>query len=140
MAMDRQPDPGSLDVTIRIRCWQWGSNTSILVRYASRAFFTDLLEAGVEILLFNGGLLHTKSVVVDRELALFGTLNLDIRSFLLNFEVTLIVYDPGFARDLATLQMSYAKASEPPGLADWEIRPGLRRLTENLVQIMSPLL
>ena len=113
---------------------------SLLVRHASRSFFQDLLEAGIEILLFQGGLLHTKSIVADRELAFFGTLNLDIRSFLLNFEMTLIVYDRGFASRLAELQSRYAEASRPLSLAEWERRPALQRFVENSVQLMSPLL
>lgn len=125
---------------VRVRLIVPARVDSFLVRHASRAFFTDLLEAGVEILLFNAGLLHTKSVVIDREVAFFGTLNLDIRSFLLNFEVTLICYDTGFAAELAALTTRYADASEPLMLAGWQKRPGFQRLTENLVQIMSPLL
>ncbi|HSO07822.1 MAG TPA: cardiolipin synthase [Pelomicrobium sp.] len=125
---------------VRVRLIVPARVDSFLVRYASRAFYDDLLEAGVEILLFDAGLLHTKSVVVDRELAFFGTLNLDIRSFLLNFEVTLIVYDAPFASAVAELAGGYAAASERLDPAVWERRSPARRLTENLVQIAAPLL
>lgn len=47
-------------------------NDSLLVGWASRAFFTELLAAGVKIYQFEGGLLHTKSVLVDGELSLRG--------------------------------------------------------------------
>lgn len=50
-------------------------NDSLLVGWASRAFFTELLAAGVKIYQFEGGLLHTKSVLVDGELSLVGTVN-----------------------------------------------------------------
>ncbi len=60
----------------------------MLVGWASRAFFTELLAAGVKIYQFEGGLLHTKSVLVDGELSLVGTVNLDMRSLWLNFEIT----------------------------------------------------
>ena len=63
-------------------------NDSMLVGWASRAFFTELLAAGVKIYQFEGGLLHTKSVLVDGELSLVGTVNLDMRSLWLNFEIT----------------------------------------------------
>lgn len=63
-------------------------NDSLLVGWASRAFFTELLAAGVKIYQFEGGLLHTKSVLVDGELSLVGTVNLDMRSLWLNFEIT----------------------------------------------------
>lgn len=63
-------------------------NDSLLVGWASRAFFTELLAAGVKIYQFEGGLLHTKSVLVDGELSLVGTVNPDMRSLWLNFEIT----------------------------------------------------
>lgn len=59
-------------------------NDSLLVGWASRAFFSELLAAGVKIYQFEGGLLHTKSVLVDGELSLVGTVNLDMRSLWLN--------------------------------------------------------
>jgi cardiolipin synthase len=113
---------------------------SWLARWASRAFYAEMLEAGVEVLLFRAGLLHTKSVVVDRELALFGTLNLDIRSFMLNFEVTLIVYGSPFATGLADLQERYALQSTALCLAEWRQRPIAQRFLENLIHLASPLL
>ena len=79
-------------------------NDSMLVGWASRAFFTELLAAGVKIYQFEGGLLHTKSVLVDGELSLVGTVNLDMRSLWLNFEITLAIDDKGFGADLAAVQ------------------------------------
>ena len=49
---------------------------------------------GIRIFGFKGGLLHTKSVVVYRHVALFGSVNVDFRSFWLKFEVTLGMHDP----------------------------------------------
>jgi hypothetical protein len=59
------------------RCQHYfaAQNDSLLVGWASRAFFTELLAAGVKIYQFEGGLLHTKSVLVDGELSLVGTVN-----------------------------------------------------------------
>ncbi len=82
-------------------------NDSRLVRLASEAITGDLLAAGVRIQGFEGGLLHTKSITVDGEMALFGSLNLDPRSLWLNFEISLLVYDPMFTGALRALQQSY---------------------------------
>jgi cardiolipin synthase len=92
-------------------------NDSLLVGWASRAFFTELLAAGVKIYQFEGGLLHTKSVLVDGELSLVGTVNLDMRSLWLNFEITLVIDDAGFGSDLAAVQDDYisARACWTPG-------------------------
>jgi cardiolipin synthase len=113
---------------------------SVLVRYASQAYNDDLLRAGVRILRFRGGLLHTKSVVIDGETTLFGTVNLDIRSMRLNFEVTIIVYDAAFGSDVRNLQLSYAKSSEPMDLERWRRRGRAGRFLENAAQLVSPLL
>ena len=67
---------------------------SFLTRYASRSYYDELLEIGVEIYLYRGGLLHTKSITVDGAMSMFGTVNLDMRSLWINYEVSLIVYEP----------------------------------------------
>jgi cardiolipin synthase len=113
---------------------------SMLVRYAGNAYFNDLLAAGVEVLCFGDGLLHTKSMVIDGEVTIFGTVNLDLRSFELNFEVSLIAYDVAFSAATRELQARYADRSTPIDQAQWLARPWWRRTLENAVQMMSPLL
>ena len=113
---------------------------SMLVRYAGNAYFNDLLAAGVEVLCFGDGLLHTKSMVIDGEVTIFGTVNLDLRSFELNFEVSLIAYDAAFSAATRELQARYAARSTPIDQAQWLARPWWRRTLENAVQMMSPLL
>ena len=113
---------------------------SRLVQYASAASFEGLLAAGVRILRFDGGLLHTKSTVVDGELAIFGTANFDERSFFLDFEVSLLVYDVGFAQELAALCRSYEQRSERLTSEAWRARPRWQRIAENATDLASPLL
>lgn len=115
-------------------------NDSRLVALASRGFYEPMLEAGVEILEFNGGLLHAKTVTVDRRLALITSANLDRRSFELNFEAGLVVYDDDFASVLRFLQVGYMEQSTRVGLARWRKRPWTARLAQNAAQLVSPLL
>ena len=115
-------------------------NDSRLVHYTCRSYFDDMLAAGIQIYGFTGGLLHTKSVVVDRHVALFGSVNLDVRSFWLDFEVTLGVYDPDFAEWLTALQNRYIEDSKPINLQTWQQRSGRERFVENLARLASPLL
>jgi cardiolipin synthase len=115
-------------------------NDSRLVHYTCRSYFDDMLAAGIEIFGYKGGLLHTKSVVVDRQVALFGSVNLDVRSFWLDFEVTLGVYDPDFAERLLALQGKYIKDSIPVDPQTWPRRSGKERFIENLARLASPLL
>ena len=115
-------------------------NDSLLVGWASRAFFTELLEAGVKIYQFSDGLLHTKSVLVDGELSLVGTVNLDMRSLWLNFEVTLVVDDGDFGNDVDLVQQDYIERSTRLSGAEWGKRPYWRRILERLFYFFSPLL
>ena len=115
-------------------------NDSFLVRHASNAYLGDLLSAGVKVAKFRGGLLHTKSVTVDSHLAAFGTVNLDMRSFYLNFELTLLIYDVAFARQLTSLQQSYLMNCNMADLAEWEARPFRTRLLDNTARLLGPLL
>lgn len=115
-------------------------NDSMLVDWASRAFFSELLEAGVKIYQFEGGLLHTKSILVDGQLSLVGTVNLDMRSLWLNLEFTLVIDDLGFASDLASVQSDYISRSRLLELEEWNKRPFWHRVTERLFYFFSPLL
>jgi len=113
---------------------------SKLVRFASSAFKGELLEAGVRIALFKGGLLHTKSVTVDRQHSLFGSVNLDPRSFRLNFEILLAMYDSKFTAQLADLQQQYIDRSELMDLATYLRRPRVQKTLESFARLLGPLL
>nr|WP_241971802.1 cardiolipin synthase [Candidatus Pantoea edessiphila] len=115
-------------------------NDSLLVNWASRAFFSELLEAGVNIYQFEGGLLHTKSVLVDKQLTLLGTFNLDMRSIWLNFEITLIVDDFGFSNNLACLQGNYIANSRLLDRRTWAKRAFWKKFIEMIFYLFSPLL
>ena len=113
---------------------------SLLVRLAGQAHMGELLDAGVKVMLFDGGLLHTKSIAVDGEFCLFGSLNLDPRSLYLNFEITLAVYDRAFTGELRTLQQSYLADSSAMKLADWTSRRRPQQFADNVARLLSPLL
>mgnify|MGYP001813943777 CR=1 FL=1 len=113
---------------------------SLLSRYASRSYYDELMDTGVEIHLFRGGLLHTKSVTVDRSITMFGTVNLDMRSIWINYEVSMFVYDEGFRNDVRDLQQTYLDDSVMLEPAKWEQRGISMRFIENLFRLSSALL
>ena len=115
-------------------------NDSFLVRYASVARFDSLLAAGVRIALFEGGLLHTKSLVVDEAVSVFGSVNLDMRSFWLNFECSLLIYAPAFAERLGALHREYLAHSTFVDRDAWSRRPAYQRFLEDAVRLVGPLL
>ncbi len=115
-------------------------NDSKLVAAVSRSHYASLLRAGVEIHEFLDGLLHAKTLTVDRRLALVTTANFDQRSFDLNYEVSTLIYDSDFASQLRFMQMGYVERSRRVG---WErvAQRGLgTRLWENAAGVFSPLL
>ncbi len=111
-----------------------------LVAAASRSHFEDLMEAGIRIKLHQQGLLHSKAAVVDRSLAVIGSANFDQRSFWLNFETTLFVYDSDFASLVRFLQVSYMEVSKELNLRSWRHRSQLARFRDNCAQLLGPLL
>jgi cardiolipin synthase len=113
---------------------------SLLVRAASRSHYLDMLEAGVRIHHYRGGLLHSKTVTVDRDLAVIGSANLDTRSFRLNFEVTMMIYDTDVASLVRFMQRGYIEQSDDVRLTEWRRRPWYRKAVENSAQLVGPLL
>jgi cardiolipin synthase len=115
-------------------------NDSTLVSWSSRSFYSDLMSAGINIAEFHGGLLHTKSLLIDKKIAVFGSVNFDQRSLRLNFEISLIVYNDQFCTKLETLIESYLDQSDMVNPVAWAQRPQWRVLLENAAHLVSPLL
>jgi cardiolipin synthase len=115
-------------------------NDSKLVAWSSRSYYADLLNAGVNIAEFHGGLLHTKSLLVDKKAAIFGSVNFDQRSLRLNFEISLIVYNEDFCSKLETLIESYLAQSDYVDPKVWSKRPRWHHYLENAAHLTSPLL
>jgi cardiolipin synthase len=115
-------------------------NDSLLVHYASRARYDGLTQAGVHIRAFTGGLLHAKTITVDGDFCLFGSVNLDMRSFWLNFEMTLFVYNQDFTRQVRKLQQEYLQQTIGFDGDQFTNRSFGERLLENAALLVSPLL
>jgi len=115
-------------------------NDSLLVAAASRSHYGELLSCGVEIYEYTKGLLHAKTLTVDRGAALVGTANFDRRSFELNYEVSLLVHDSDLASHLRFLQRSYMEDSVRVAADDWSRRPWQSTLGHNMAGVLSPIL
>ncbi|MBU3628097.1 cardiolipin synthase [Polynucleobacter sp. AP-Reno-20A-A9] len=115
-------------------------NDSTLVAWSSKSFYQDLLASGVKIAEFKGGLLHTKSLLIDKRIAIFGSVNFDQRSLRLNFEISLIVYNDDFCANLEKLIESYLEKSDYVDPKAWAKRPRWHRYLENAAHLTSPLL
>ena len=113
---------------------------SRLAQFASQSSYRELLRAGVRLVRYRGGLLHTKLVLADEDIALFGTLNIDVRSFYLNLELTMVIYDAATSTALWQHSDTYLPDSVPLSLEDWERRPEWHKFLENILRLASPIL
>jgi len=115
-------------------------NDSWIVAAASRSYYQELLEAGVRICEYSGGLLHTKSMVVDGQLTLIGSANMDRRSFELNYENNILLYDPVLSARMRERQQSYIAQSTPVTEATVKSWPLHRQLWNNALAMLGPVL
>lgn len=113
---------------------------SRIVAATAESYYPDLIKAGVELYEYRLGLLHAKTMLVDRVVGLIGSANLDRRSFELNFENNILFSDRNFAAALRDRQAEYLADSDRV-TADELARFGIgRRLWQNLLATMSPVL
>jgi cardiolipin synthase A/B len=101
-----------------------------LVRRASRAKWGPLLEAGVKIYEYQPTMYHNKLIVVDDYWVSVGSTNLDNRSFRLNDEANLNVFDQGFGRAQAEIFAQDRARSRQVTLEEWRGRPVTERIEE----------
>jgi cardiolipin synthase A/B len=115
-------------------------NDSWIVGGASRSYYTDLLDAGVNIHEYVGGLLHTKSLTLDGEITLIGSANMDRRSFDLNYENNILFHDAAMTAAMQERQRQYIAKSQPVTremVRGWSLP---RRLWNNTLAMLGPVL
>jgi cardiolipin synthase len=111
-----------------------------LTAAAGRSHYGYLLDVGVRIHEYPGALLHAKTLTLDRKFAIVGSANLDVRSFSLNFELALLVYDANFASELHYLQSEYMDRAERLSYPAWRNRGPVQRVADNVARLVTPLL
>ncbi len=112
----------------------------MITQFAQRSYYDDLLEAGIRVHLYRPHFLHAKHLTIDNDIALIGSTNMDIRSFALNAEVNLLVYDPVVVRQLRTTQERYFANSDLLEATAWKRqRPGAR-VVHNTARLMDSFL
>ena len=115
-------------------------NDSRIVAATSRSYYGDLVDAGVKLFEYRCGLLHAKTVVVDRTIGLIGSANLDRRSFELNFENNLLFADEAFAGAVRDRQDEFIAVSDLVTRSDVDSFGFAARLWQNSVAMVSPIL
>jgi cardiolipin synthase len=110
------------------------------VDLAGPSWFEFLLEAGVHVHLHEPRFLHSKHVSFDRTIALIGSSNLDIRSFALNAEVSLLVYDEKVVARLREIEADLLAQSRELTRDEWQRRPGWVRALQGIARLADSLL
>lgn len=113
---------------------------SVLARFAGAACFEELLAAGVRIARYEPDLLHTKAITVDGRIAVMGSVNIDMRSLWLNFEISLFIYDQACAARVRALQQAYLHDSVELHPRAWRERPLTQRAAEGVLRLLGPML
>ena len=126
---------------VRVRIITPGENIDAeTVRRASRGLWGDLLEAGVQIHEYQPTMFHTKSMIVDGLMTSVGSTNFDVRSFRLNDEANLNVYDAAFAASQTQVFEEDLKRSRRVTLQAWQARPWQDKVYEYAMSLLGPVL
>jgi cardiolipin synthase len=115
-------------------------NDSMIVAAASRSYYDELLAAGVRIREYVGGLLHAKTLTMDGEITLIGSANIDRRSFDLNFENNVLIFDAGLTAEVRARQQHYLASSQHVGLETVAAWSTGRQIWNNSVAMFGPVL
>ena len=115
-------------------------NDSWQVAAASHSYYLELVKAGVNIHEYSGGLLHTKSMTIDKDITLIGSANMDRRSFDLNYENNILFCDTELTAAMRGRQQEYLASSHPVSQAEIEAWPVRRRFWNNLLGMLGPVL
>ncbi|WP_367281301.1 cardiolipin synthase [Planococcus liqunii] len=141
------PDLGVLDALltaalsgIDVRIMIPDKPDHIFVYSASLSFARELAMAGVKIYAYSNGFLHAKTVVVDGKVASVGSANMDVRSFTLNYEANVFVYDAETAEDMVRLFLNDSKLSKELTSEYFEQLSLFKRFRLQVAQLVAPIL
>ncbi|MDQ5958233.1 MAG: cardiolipin synthase, partial [Patescibacteria group bacterium] len=112
----------------------------MMVYHAQRSYYEALLRAGVKIYLYKSPyVLHSKHFTVDDDVAVVGSSNMDMRSFNLNMEISLLVYSKDFVKTMRRIEKQYKDDSLELTLDVWMKRPRHEKFVDNALRLTSAL-
>ena len=108
--------------------------------WAANTYAAEVAEAGVKVLLYQGGYLHAKTICVDGQVCTVGSANWDIRSFSINYELTAVLYHEGLAREVCRAFRRDEAHCTPFDHEAYRARPAALRWRDSAARLASPLL
>lgn len=125
---------------VRVELFVSEVGDQFLVHHAQRSYYEALLKAGVKIFLYPKPLvLHAKHFTVDEDVAVIGSSNMDMRSFSLNLEVSVMMIDKEVVQEMHEVQEEYRAVSRELFLHEWINRPILARYVDNVARLTATL-
>ncbi|MVZ60848.1 cardiolipin synthase [Sphingobacterium humi] len=116
------------------------TSDSWIVHHASFSFLKPLLERGVHVYFYEKGFLHAKTTVIDGKIAYVGTVNLDFRSFYINYEVAAVISNKSFCKQMEEQFEIDKTACSIITLKDWKSRKPWKRGMDSICRLLAPLL
>ena len=111
-----------------------------MVDLAGRSFLPELMDAGVHLYCYQPGMLHAKLISIDRQLAVVGSANMDMRSFYLNFEIATFLYSPKDVEEVSKVMESIMGKCRRITRGEVELKSPVRKFSEDICRVFSPLL
>ncbi len=111
-----------------------------ITHWATRSYIPELLDAGICVCRYGGGFNHSKTIMIDSVFSSVGTVNMDVRSFEDNFEVTAMIYDKDVTMELEAQFVEDVKESYSITKEEWAKNRQITHLYEGLARLLSPLL
>lgn len=108
------------------------------VAHAQRSYYDQLLEAGVHIYLHRKpALVHSKFIIIDDEVSTVGSSNMDMRSFMLDSELTVMVYGEQFASGLQAVADAYLANAKNIDKESWGARPAAHKIFDTVARLTA---
>lgn len=125
-----------VDVRVMIPC----KPDHPFVYWATYSYAGDLLESGARCYCYDGGFLHAKGLIADGLVSCYGTANMDMRSFSLNFEVNAVIYDPEVSWQLEKAFLEDLKHCTEMTKYNYDRRNLTIRIKEQISRLLAPLM
>ena len=111
-----------------------------IVNTASYSYFNDILKSGGKVYLYTKGFIHSKVIIIDDKIASTGSANMDLRSFMLNFEINAFIYDKQVIDVMTKDFLEDMNNSEELNIKDFNNRSMTQKLKESIARLFSPIL
>ncbi len=125
---------------IRVELFVSEQGDQAMVYHAQRSYYEALLRAGVKIWMYRKPyILHSKSMTIDDEVAIIGSSNMDMRSFGLNLEISVLIRGDGFVAQMRRMEQEYRDLSREMTMEEWSKQPLRSTVLDNLARLTSAL-